>query len=181
MTRISVRPVASADIEALLPELVELLREAVDDGASLGFLPPLPAAEARRYWLGLRGELRGSERLLLAAFIDGRPVGSGQLALPAWPNGRHRAELQKLLVSRALRGRGIGRLLVRSLHDAALARGRALLLLTARRGSAAERFYRALGYAEVGVIPGYTIGAAGETYDSITLYQRLAFGATSAG
>jgi acetyltransferase len=32
------------------PALVSLLQNVVDDGASIGFLPPLTADEAARYW-----------------------------------------------------------------------------------------------------------------------------------
>jgi GNAT superfamily N-acetyltransferase len=169
----TVRVVASTELEELLPALVELLRESVDGGASLGFLPPLTHQEARRYWLSLATELRAVSRLLFAAYVADRLVGSGQLALPRWTNARHRAEVQKLLVGAAHRGHGIGRTLVQAMHGSAWQRGRSLLLLNARRGDPAETFYKRLGYQEVGVIPGYTVGAAGETYDNVAMYRLL--------
>jgi acetyltransferase len=169
----TVRVIASTELEGLLPALVELLRESVDGGASLGFLPPLTHDEGRRYWLSLRAELRGGSRLLFAAYESGRLVGSGQLALPPWTNARHRAEVQKLLVAAAHRGHGIGRRLVQAMHVGAWQRGRSLLLLNARRGDPAEAFYKRLGYRETGVIPGYTVGAAGEAYDNVAMYRLL--------
>jgi hypothetical protein len=48
-----------------------------------------------------------------------------------------------------------------------------LLLLNTRRGEPAEGFYKRLGYREVGVVPGYSIGPAGERYDTVALYQEL--------
>jgi hypothetical protein len=35
-----------------MDELSELLIQVVEDGASIGFLPPLNAKEARKYWGG---------------------------------------------------------------------------------------------------------------------------------
>jgi GNAT superfamily N-acetyltransferase len=168
------RPISHTELDALLPPLVELLREAVNGGAGLGFLPPLTHDDSRDYWLSLRPELQAGSRLLLAAFTGGRLAGSGQLTLPPWTNGRHRAEIQKVFVAAAVRGRGVGRSLMSALHDAARQRGRSLVLLNARRGGSAESFYRRLGYKEVGVVPGFAVGAAGERYDNVSFYQELA-------
>jgi hypothetical protein len=60
-----------------------------------------------------------------------------------------------------------------ALHDTARQHGRNLLLLNTRRGGRAEEFYKRLGYREVGVVPGYTMGASGERYDSMALYHQL--------
>ena len=170
---LTVRVIGSADIEDLLPALAELLRESVDGGASLGFLPPLMYREARRYWLSLGPELRGGSRMLFAATVADRLAGTGQLALPSWPNGRHRAEVQKVMVAASLQGLGIGRRLMEAMHDTARRRGRSLILLNTRRGDRAERFYRGIGYRDAGMIPGYSIGPEGESYDNLLLYQCL--------
>lgn len=60
-----------------------------------------------------------------------------------------------------------------ALHEAARRQWRSLLLLSARRGDRAGRFYRELGYREVGVVPGYTVGRSGERYDNVNFYQEL--------
>jgi GNAT superfamily N-acetyltransferase len=169
----TVRVVASTELDILLPALVELLRESVDSGASLGFLPPLTDHDARRYWLSLGPELRAGSRLLFAAYVADRLAGTGQLALASWPTARHRAELNKVMVATALRGHGIGRRLLHAIHDSACQLGRSLVLLNARRGDPAETFYTRLGYREVGVIPGYTVGTAGEAYDNVAMYRLL--------
>jgi acetyltransferase len=171
---ISIRPVSPTELENLLPDLIELLRDTVNGGgAALGFLPPLTHEAARDYWLSLRPALQAGSRLLFAAYAEDRIIGSGQLTFPVWPNARHRAELQKLFVSSGARGRGIGKSLMAALHDTARQRGRSLILLGARRGGRAERFYKGLGYREVGVIPGYALGPAGERYDNVSLYHEL--------
>jgi len=134
------RLISPIELESLLPPFVELLREAVNGGAALGFLPPLTHDESWDYWQSLRPELQAGSRLLLAAFTGGRLVGSGQLTLPPWTNGQHRVELQKVFVAAAVRGRGVGRSLMAALQDAARQRGRSLVLLNARRGGPAETF-----------------------------------------
>jgi acetyltransferase len=169
----TVSVVAATELEDLLPALVELLRESVNGGASLGFLPPLPLYDARRYWLSLGPELRGGTRLLFVVSVADRLAGTGQLALPSWPTARHRAELNKVMVARALRGHGIGRRLLQAIHDTAWQRGRSLVVLNARRGDHAEAFYTRLGYREAGVIPGYMIGPSGQYCDNVAMYRPL--------
>jgi acetyltransferase len=171
---INIRSVSLVELERQLPTLVELLRETVNTGAPMGFFAPITYDEARNYWLGLRAELQTGSRLLLVAYDGDRVVGSGQLNFPSWPNARHRVELQKLFVASAARGHGVGRLLMAALHDAARRRGRTLILLSAHHRGPAERFYRELGYREIGVTPGYFVGPSGERADNVALYQELA-------
>jgi len=170
---VGIRSISPLELDAHIPALVELLRDAVAGGASLGFHSPLHRDVARDYWLIVRRDLQAGTRHLLGAFDADRIIGSGQLALPIWPNAHHRAEVQKLFVADAMRGRGVGRLLVGALHDAARARGRSLILLSARRGGTAEDFYKRLGYKAIGVVPGYSVGSGGERYDNVTFYQEL--------
>jgi GNAT superfamily N-acetyltransferase len=170
---IVVRPLSAARLAECLDALAELLAATVNGGYPLGFLPPITHEHARHYWLSIRHELQSNARLLLAAYRADRIVGTGQLAFSAWPNSRHRAELQKLFVATALRGKGVGKALLAGLHDAARQHGRTLLLLNTRRGGPAEAFYRQLGYREVGVVPGYTRGPGGERYDTVAFYNEL--------
>jgi acetyltransferase len=161
-------------LEIHLPALIAAMLDTVNGGgAALGFLPPITPEEARSYWFSLRPDLYAATRILIAAGIDGRIVGSGQLSLISAPNGRHRAEVQKLFVLSSERGKGIGRLLMQALHEAARLHGRRLLLLNTRRAGPAEQFYKRLGYAEVGVVPGYAMGPKGERYDTVSLYREL--------
>jgi GNAT superfamily N-acetyltransferase len=168
-----VRRIWPSEIEMLLPMLVAVLCETVNAGSPLGFVPPISASQAREYWLSLRPELYAGSRVLVAAFAERRVIGAGQLRYPTVPNGVHRAEVQKVFVGHARRGRGIGRVLMAALHDTARQHGRSLLLLNTRRGGRAEEFYKRLGYREVGIVPGYTMGTAGERFDSTALYHQL--------
>jgi GNAT superfamily N-acetyltransferase len=168
-----IKTLSPRELEAAAPTLVELLQESVDGGGALGFHAPLAAADARDYWLALRSELESGSRVLLAAFENGRIVGSGQLALAPWRNARHRATIEKVFVSAAMRGRGIAKALINALQDAARLRGRSLLLINARRAGPAEQLYKGLGYREFGVIPGYAMGPTGERWDSVCMYREL--------
>ena len=170
---IHIRPVLPTELEGTAPMLTSLLYQAVNGGSPLGFVPPLSALEAHNYWLSLAPELRDGSRLLLVAFTQQGPAGSAQLVLSTAPSGRHRAEIQKLFVASEVRGNGVGRALVTALHYAARRSHRSLIVLDTRRGDPAEAFYRRLGYREVGVIPGWTIGPQGERYDHVTLYHEL--------
>ena len=169
---VTVRAVTADEFPSLVPKLVDLLIDIVDDGASLGFVPPVVPAAARNYWIARGPELAAGSRVLVGVFRDGQLAGSGQLWLPSLPNALHRADVQKVFVGRTLRGRGVGASLMAALHASASQRGRSLLLLNARR-HVADRFYKPLGYQEVGVIPGYSLGSNGARIDSVSLYLEL--------
>jgi ribosomal protein S18 acetylase RimI-like enzyme len=170
-----IRAVTADQLEfELLPSFVELLRDTVDGGSLLGFLPPLAREQAREYWLSLRADVAAGMRVLLAAFEGTRVVGTGQLVCSLLPATRHRAELQKICVASDRRGCGIGALLLTALHAVAQERGRSLLLLNTRHGSAAQRLYQRFGYGETGIVRGYMRGPDGQRYDSVMMARELA-------
>ena len=169
-----IKTLSPRELEASLPTFIELLQETINGGGALGFHAPLAAEDARAYWRALRCELESGSRVLLAAWQNGRIVGSGQLALAPWENATHRATIEKLFVTADMRGRGLGKALINALQDAARLRGRSLLLINARRAAPAEQLYKSLGYREFGVIPGYAMGPKGERYDSVCMYRELA-------
>jgi len=139
MRRPSFRIVAAPELDDVVPALVERFTETVNAGVPMGFMQPLSRTQGREYRLSLRADLQAGSRLLVAACTNDGVVGAGQLALSMWPNSPHRAELQKVFVAVSCRGRGIGRLLMAALHDAARARGRSLLLLNTRKDGPAVR------------------------------------------
>jgi ribosomal protein S18 acetylase RimI-like enzyme len=104
---------------------------------------------------------------------DGALVGSAQLNLTTTPNGRHRAEVQKVCVLRSARGQGIGTQLMLTLEEEARAAGRTLLVLDTRKDGVAEGLYRRLGYQEVGVIPGHARTVDGSLVTSVFFYRTL--------
>ena len=170
---IAIERLDAAGTREALPALVEILRDAVDGGASVSFLPPLGVAEAERYWRGIIAAVDAGTRILLVARVGGRIDGTVQLDLDQPQNGGHRAEVAKLLVHRSARRRGLGRALLSAIEGEAARAGRTLLVLDTRRGDAGEGLYRAHGYVEVGIVPGYARSAEGSLTDTVFFYRVL--------
>jgi ribosomal protein S18 acetylase RimI-like enzyme len=168
----SIERVAPEEEPVLLPQLVLLLQDAVTGGASVGFLLPLSAEEAGEYWRSVFQEVAQSTRVLLVARDAGQVVGSVQLALVTKPNGRHRAEVQKLLVFASQRRRGTGRALMRAIEQAASEAGRTLLVLDTVPGYAAEQLYRSMDYCEAGQIPEYA-RSVGRTLEPTVVFYKI--------
>lgn len=172
-TDLVIAPLDPARREELLDALNVLLCDAVESGASVGFLPPLEAAESRAFWQGTLDEVAAGSRLALGAWLDGRLVGTVQLALATKPNARHRGEVQKLLVHTTARRRGIAQALLGAIERTALDYGRTLLFLDTEQGSDAEPLYRRFGYTEAGVIPRYATTTAGPLIATVIFYKEL--------
>jgi ribosomal protein S18 acetylase RimI-like enzyme len=166
-------PLDPAAAERLRHELALLLEDAVAGGASLGFLLPLERAEALAYWASVAEALRAGRRLLLVALADERVIGAVQLDLETRANGRHRAEVMKLMVLRAYRRRGVGRELMSAVFALARAAGRSLLLLDVRTGDPAEALYRSLGFVKFGEVPRYAGSPEGGLAASSFYYLEL--------
>jgi len=158
--------------DAPIAGLADLLIDVVADGASVGFLAPLPQATAAAYWRGVADGL-GDALALWVAEIDGRVAGTVQLAPCMKDNGRHRADLQKLLVVPACRGRGIAAMLLDVAEAFARAGSRTLLVLDTRAGSPAEGLYRHRGWQRVGEIPDYAADPDGTLMPTAYYYKRL--------
>lgn len=156
---------SAADLE----HLTDLLVAVVDDGASVGFLPPLAPAEARTYW----SDVLGNDVILWVAEHDGEIIGTVQLHLTAKANGRHRAEVSKLLVHPRARRQGLGRRLMQELEAEARARGLTLLVLDTREGDPSNLLYQSLGFMEAGRIPHYARSASGELHSTVFYYRPL--------
>ncbi|MFC5799921.1 GNAT family N-acetyltransferase [Streptomyces formicae] len=101
--------VPATGLDAVAPHLAELLVDAVDGGASVGFLAPLSSSAAEKWWRSQAPALADGSRALWAARSAGRITGTVGLGFASYANGRHRAEIVKLLVHRDARGRGLGR------------------------------------------------------------------------
>ncbi len=98
--------------EEAIGQLVDLLIDAVDSGASIGFMPPIGKEEALAYWRDVIAAMRTGRRLLLAAMDGDLVQGSVQMDLEPRANGNHRAEVIKLFVHRRARRRGLAKALI---------------------------------------------------------------------
>jgi acetyltransferase len=157
----------------ILPHLAALLQDAVDSGASVGFLPPLASEVAEEYWAGIFMEVAQGSRILLVASEADEIMGAVQLELATRQKALHRAEVQKLFVHRRFRNLGIARSLMSAAESATREAGRTLLTLDTQRGSAAEQLYAKCGYTRAGIIPQYALGADGMLHDTVVFYRLL--------
>jgi acetyltransferase len=156
------------------PALVALLKDVVDGGASVGFVPPLGADEAAAYWDSVAAALkRGGSRLWIARAAVGGIVGTVQLELAPQANGRHRAEVSKLMVLSSARRQGIARLLMEAAEVEARRLGRTTLVLDTRQGDPSETLYRGMGWEPVGTIPRYARSADGTLHTTAFYYKLL--------
>jgi ribosomal protein S18 acetylase RimI-like enzyme len=162
------------EAEAGRDELSDLLADAIEDGASVGFVLPLAGAELPAYWQEVEAAIRKGNRHLLAARADGRIVGAVQLDCAVKANARHRAEVQKLLVHRRARRHGIGRRLMQALELVALSLDRSLLVLDLRLDDPAQQLYESLGYRRTGVVPRYARDPDGTLNDCLFMHKELA-------
>lgn len=153
--------------------LIALLQDCVDSGASVGFLPQLSTEEAASYWQGVEADLAANRRKVWLALEQQQIVGAVQLALCGKANGRHRGEVEKLMVLQTARGQGVGRALMLAMEQGAREADRSLLVLDTRAGDVASHLYRQLGYQEAGHIPDFALRADGKLAATVIFYKTL--------
>lgn len=153
--------------------LADLLVDAVSDGSSLGFLAPFDQDAAADWWRAQEPAVAEGRLAVWAAEGPDGLAGTVSLALERKPNGRHRAEVVKLMVHSAARGRGLGRALLTTAERAAAHAGATLLLLDTETGSAADHLYPAAGWSRYGTVPDYAADPSGVLRDCSFYYKRL--------
>lgn len=158
-------------------DLAHVLVDCVDGGASVNFVAPLPLEDATEWW---RAALEQPHALTwVARGPSGRIVGCVRLVLAQQPNGLHRAEVSKLLVSTAARRTGCAAALMHALESWADEHGRHRLVLDTETGSPAEEVYERLGWTRVGTIPDYALTSSGELCGSTFFTKSLLPGRTA--
>ncbi len=137
-------------------------RDAVHDGASVGFLPPLGAAEAAAWWRGAAEESERGARTVWARprgrgrVLERRVARTGRLARPSGT-----AATYPSCWSTPPPGAGLGRRLLATAEAAAARTGSGCSSSTRRPAAPAEGLYRSAGWTRAGVIPGYAEGPGG--------------------
>jgi len=154
-------------------QLVDLLIDAVDSGASIGFMPPITFDQALDYWREVMVAMRTGRRLLLVAMDENLAQGAVQIDLEPRANGNHRAEAIKLFVHRRARRRGIARALMLEVESTARRLGRTLLLMDTRKGGEAEKMCQSLGYIRYGEVPAYARSGNGQLDTTSFFYRQL--------
>ena len=159
--------------DAALDQLASVLVDCVEGGASVSFMAPFSQADGLAYFRKVADAVASGDTVLLAAKLDGKIVGTVQLGLDTPPNQPHRADLKKMLVHRAARGRGIGAALMAQIEVEAIRRGRWLLVLDTVPGENGYRLYKRAGWTESGIIPDYALFPDGRLCDTAVFWKRL--------
>ncbi len=170
---LAVRTVDASTALALVPTLSEILIACVDAGASVSFMHPLSRDAADAFWTRVAEGVGRGERVLLVAFEGETTVGTVQVIVDLPENQPHRADVAKLLVHPAYRGKGLGAALMEAAEPAARALGRTLLCLDTA-SPAADRLYRRAGWTCAGRIPDYALNPDGSLTHTDIFWKRIA-------
>lgn len=150
-----------------------LLEEAVEGGASLGYLYQTDSSVYEKFWQSEISGIGSETGFILYATFGGEIVGVVQCAFATKVTGSHRAEVRKLLVKKSARGQGVAKRLMEALEEEALNQDRTLLYLDTERDSDADYLYPKLGWIEFGVIPLYAASPNGVLADCTFYYKEL--------
>jgi ribosomal protein S18 acetylase RimI-like enzyme len=153
--------------------LSALLRDGFAAGAALGFLVPVDDNELGDYWSSVAGEIEADRRMLIAAQRGDVVAGMVQVVADTAANGRHRAEVQKLVVAENERGQGLARRLLAAAEQAAGSSGIRLLYLSTHAHLSAVELYRATGWREMGRIPGWAIVPGGKAVENVFFWKPV--------
>ena len=170
---LEIRRLTTAEARHHRSALAEVLLDCVQGGASVGFMASLSKAEAESFFEKIVEAVQRGERILLAAFVDSKLVGTVQLLLATFPNQPHRADVAKLLVLRSARAQGIGARLMEHAEETSRLAGRNLLVLDTCAGGAAERLYTRMGWNRVGIVPNYALFPDGTWCDTTFFWKQL--------
>lgn len=168
-----IRKLSAPEAEHFLSQFCDILKDSVEMGASVGFMPPLYLADAERYWRGVFESVNLGNLILFAAVESEEIFGTVQLAPAEKANAGHRAEVQKLMIHSKYRKRGVAQNLMETLEQTAVEIGRTLLILDTVKGDAAERLYEKWNWIRAGEIPNYVKWTDGKLHSTILFYKLL--------
>lgn len=167
-----VRALNADEAAARREELIALLVDAVESGASVNFVWPMTREKSAAWWDGaLASHVRG-ERLILVSEDESGFTGTVQLVLAPQENQSYRADIAKMLVLQRARRRGLGAALLRAAENEARRLGRTLLTLDTESGSAGEALYAAQGWIKFGEVPGYAMRADGSARQAASFFFK---------
>lgn len=170
---IQIRALTEALSSRQVEDLSALLIDAVEGGASLGFLKPLEIERAQAYWKKVAQAVEAGDKALLVAEIEGAILGTVQVVLDMPQNQPHRGEISKMIVHTRVRQLGLGMRLLEAAEDRARLAGKSLLVLDTQTGSAAEHLYRKAGYSPLPPLPDYALTPDGELAPTTIFWKRI--------
>ncbi len=169
---VDVRAVSAVD-ETLRAELLACWVDVTNAGGAVGFVPPVGPEDVAPVLDRLLEGVAAGRDVLCVLTVDGGTAGFAALVGSSSPLRRHWGTVLRVQVHPTRQGTGLGRALMAGVHRIAAERGWEFVSLTARGGTGVDAFYRALGYTEVGRMPGAVRVAPGDDRDEILLARRL--------
>jgi AraC-like DNA-binding protein/predicted N-acetyltransferase YhbS len=111
----------------------------------------------------------------LVAEVEGHVIGVTHIAFDEHPLRAHICTLHDVVVNPAFHGMGIARRLIEECRTRAVEKGKRMICVSCRGGTAAETVYGKLGFTECGRLPNGLIEPWGEhdAYDEVFLYMQL--------
>lgn len=170
---IDIEPLSATQAQPLLAALCDVLQGCVADGASVGFIDADDRAAIERFWQDKIYSLASGDNQLLVAYQQGVIVATVMVGFSAMPNGRHRAEISKLLVHPRARRQGIARRLMQQAEQLAAQQGKTLLVLDTRSGDVATDLYLSMNWQIAGSIPLYAESTEGVLDATTVMYKVL--------
>lgn len=168
-----IRQLSADEGRRQLGALAEVLLDCVEGGASVSFMSSLSRTEAQSFFEKVVEGVQRGDRILLAAFLNSKLVGTVQVLLATPPNQPHRADVAKLLVARSARRQGVARQLMEHAEAVSRQAGKSLLVLDTATGDHAEKLYTGLGWSRVGVIPRYALYPDGAWCDTTIFWKQI--------
>ncbi|WP_026274983.1 GNAT family N-acetyltransferase [Salinispora tropica] len=157
----------------LRAEIVALWVDVTNAGGAVGFVAPVTAADVRSIAdPTLAAVTDGPDRLLLGY------VGGQLAAMAIFTDNRfhlktHYRVLTRVMIHPDCQGEGYGLDLMREAERIGRRLGLVALQVTVRDGLGLDRFYRHLGYREVGRLPGALRVGAGDDRDELFMWLDL--------
>jgi GNAT superfamily N-acetyltransferase len=174
MAGVTLRFVLDPDLTPELREqIVALWADVSNAGGAVGFVPPVTAADVRSIAdPTLAGIADGPDRLLVGY------AGDRLVAMAIFTDNRfhlktHYRVLTRVMVHPDTQGHGYGLAVMREAERIGRQLGLAALQITVRDGLGLDRFYRRLGYREVGRLPGALRVGPGDDRDEIFMWLDL--------
>ena len=164
---------SSEELEEFSFPFAKLLADAVDNGASVGYLSGTSLETYEDFWAQELRDVRYGRARILYATVDREIVGVVELAFAPKQTAQHRAEVRKLLVRRDMQGQGIATRLMHYLELEARMSGKSLLVLDTEANSDADYLYPKLGWSVTGTVPDYAASPDGELSACTFYYKQL--------
>jgi acetyltransferase len=156
----------------LLPQLVDIVRDAIEHNFSIGFLLDETDNSLEEFWKFEISRI-GDGNIILVSEVGDRIVGVVIVTPERRSNGRHRGELRKLIVHSNFQNQGIGAELEATACLIAKRVGLSLLCLDSATDFLVARTYEQWGWQKVGSIPHFAAQPDGILVATTYFYKSL--------